>query len=162
MDDAKLNEILDRHDRQPSNLLAILMDIQAEENYLPKEVLQQVSRELDVPMAKIYSLATFFASFSLEPRGRHICTVCMGTACHVRGAPRLADQVERDFDIGAGQTTDDRFLTLETVNCVGACALGPLMMIDGEYHGNMDPAAVEKVLRKLKKQDAKQSGDDEE
>ncbi len=151
MDDAKLNEILDRHDRQPSNLLAILMDIQAEENYLPKEVLQQVSRELDVPMAKIYSLATFFASFSLEPRGRHICTVCMGTACHVRGAPKLVDQVKRQFDLQQTDTTEDRFLTLETVNCVGACALGPLVILDGEYHGNIKPNKLEKVLKKLEK-----------
>jgi NADH-quinone oxidoreductase subunit E len=156
MDDAKLNDILDKHDRDPAALLAILMDIQAVENYLPKEDLKKVATELKVAFAKVYSLATFFAAFSLEPRGKHICTVCMGTACHVRGAPRLVEHVERDFDVRAGSTTPDMLLTLETVNCVGACALGPLLIIDGEYHGNMDSAKLDKALRKIKKQAAKE------
>lgn len=156
MDDVKLNAILDKHERDPSALLAILMDIQAVENYLPKEDLKKIAVELGVAFAKVYSLATFFAAFSLEPRGKHICTVCLGTACHVRGAPRLVEHVEREFDIKAGGTTADMQLTLETVNCVGACALGPLMIIDGEYHGNMDSAKVDRVLRKIKKQAAKE------
>ncbi len=156
MDDTKLNTILDKHDRNPAELLAILMDIQAVENYLPKDDMKRVAKELGIPFSKVYSMATFFAAFSLEPRGKHICTVCMGTACHVRGAPRLVDQVERDFNVEAGGTTEDMFLTLETVNCVGACALGPLMIVDGEYHGNMDAGKLDKVLRKLKKQDAKE------
>ena len=156
MDDAKLNGILDKHERNPAALLAILMDIQAEENYLPKDELKRVSAELNVAFAKIYSLATFFSTFSLEPRGKHICTVCLGTACHVRGAPRLVEQVEREFDVAEGSTSADKQLTLETVNCVGACALGPLLMIDGEYHGNMDAGKLDKVLRKLKKQAAEE------
>lgn len=151
MDDAKLNTILTKHGRDPAALLAILMDIQAEENYLPKETLKQVAKELEVAFAKVYSLATFFAAFSLEPRGKHICTVCMGTACHVRGAPKLVEQVERQFDLGEGGTSADMFLTLEKVNCVGACALGPLLILDGEYHGNMNAGSVERVLRKLRK-----------
>ncbi len=156
MDDTKLNTILDKHHRDPAELLAILMDIQAVENYLPKDDMKQVAKELKIPFSKVYSMATFFATFSLEPRGKHICTVCMGTACHVRGAARLVDQVQRDFEVEAGGTTDDMFLTLETVNCVGACALGPLMIVDGEYHGNMDAGKLDRVLRKLKKQDAKE------
>jgi len=155
MDDAKLNAILDMHERDSSALLAILMDIQDEENYLPKDDLKKVSSELGVPFSKIYSLATFFAAFSLEPRGKHICTVCLGTACHVRGAPRLGAQVERDFDVQPGGTTADMNLTLETVNCVGACALGPLILVDGEYHGNMDSVKLSKVLRKLKPKKSK-------
>ena len=151
MDDAKLNEILTRHDRDPAALLAILMDIQAEENYLPRETLKQVAEQLEVAFAKVYALATFFGAFSLEPRGKHICTVCMGTACHVRGAPKLVEQVERQFDLQPGQTTKDMFLTLETVNCVGACALGPLVILDGEYHGNIKSNKLEKVLKKLEK-----------
>lgn len=151
MDDPKLDHILNRHERNPASLLAILMDIQKEENYLPKETLKQVAKELKVPMAKLYGLATFFSAFSLEPRGKHICTVCMGTACHVRGAPKLVAQVERQFGIGAGSTTPDMFLTLETVNCVGACALGPLVILDGEYHGNIKSNKLEKVLKGIEK-----------
>ena len=150
MDVTKLKAIVDKHDREPAALLAILMDIQKEERWLPKEALKQLAVELGVPMARIYALATFFAAFSLEPRGKHLCTVCMGTACHVRGAPRLVDQVGREFDLKAGGTTPDMNLTLETVNCVGACALGPLVIVDGEYHGNMTSTKLEKVMKKLK------------
>ena len=150
MDDAKLNAILDKHERDPSALLAILMDIQAVENYLPKEDLKKVAVELGVAFAKVYSLATFFATFSLEPRGKHICTVCLGTACHVRGAPRLTESLSREFDVPVGGTTADMKLTLETVRCVGACALGPLVILDGEYHGNMTPAKLDRVMKPIK------------
>ena len=153
MDAKKLNAILDKYQRQPSSILAILQDIQDEENYLPKDTVKQVAQELSVPLARIYALATFFSSFSLEPRGKHICTVCMGTACHVRGAPRLVEHIEREFDVPAGGTTPDMQLTLETVNCVGACALGPLVILDGEYHGNMNPAKLDRVFRPLKKKE---------
>ena len=153
MDTKKLNIILDKYQRESSSILAILQDIQDEENYLPKETVKQVAQELGVPLARIYALSTFFSSFSLEPRGKHICTVCMGTACHVRGAPRLVEHIEREFDIPAGQTTKDMQLTLETVNCVGACALGPLVILDGEYHGNMNPAKLDRVFRPLKKKE---------
>ena len=152
MDAKKLNAILDKYSREPSSLLAILQDIQDEENYLPKDTVKQVAKELSVPLARIYALSTFFSSFSLEPRGKHICTVCMGTACHVRGAPRLVEHIEREFDVPAGETTKDMQLTLETVNCVGACALGPLVILDGEYHGNMNPAKLDRVFRPLKKE----------
>jgi NADH-quinone oxidoreductase subunit E len=153
MDAAKLETILDKYQRQPSSLLAILQDIQDEENYLPKDAVKQVAQKLEVPLARIYALATFFSSFSLEPRGKHICTVCMGTACHVRGAPRLVEHIEREFDVPAGQTTKDMQLTLQTVNCVGACALGPLVILDGEYHGNMNPAKLDRVFRPLKQKE---------
>jgi len=151
MDANKLNSILDKYQRESSALLAILQDIQDEENYLPKDTVKEVAKKLGVPLARIYALATFFSSFSLTPRGKHICTVCMGTACHVRGAPRLVEHIGREFDIPAGSTTPDMNLTLETVNCVGACALGPLMILDGEYHGNMNPAKLDRVLKPLKK-----------
>ncbi|NMB73542.1 MAG: NAD(P)H-dependent oxidoreductase subunit E [Myxococcales bacterium] len=151
MEDAKFKAILERHGRDPANLLAMLQDIQKEENYLPREDLVRLAKELAVPITRIYGLATFFKAFSLKPRGKHICTVCMGTACHVRGAPRLVEQVEREFSLKAGETTPDRKLTLETVNCVGACALGPLVILDGEYHGNMNAAKLDKVITEVKK-----------
>jgi len=150
MDSQKLETILDKHDRQPAALLAILQDIQEEENYLPKEDVQQVAKALSISLARVYSLATFFSTFSLEPRGKHICTVCMGTACHVRGAPKLVDHIRREFDVPESGTTKDLNLTLETVNCVGACALGPLLILDQEYHSNMTPAKLDRVLKPIK------------
>lgn len=151
MDDLKLKAIVDRHDRDPANLLAILMDIQKEDRYLPKETLKKLTSEIGVPLSRIYSLATFFSSFSLKPRGKHICTVCLGTACHVRGAPRLVEKLERDFAIKAGETTPDLSMTLETVNCVGACALGPLVIVDGEYHGNIASADLDRIEKRIRK-----------
>jgi len=151
MDDKTLDAILDKHQRDPACLLAILQDIQKQENYLPKEDMKQVAKKVGVSLSRVYALATFFKSFSLKPRGKHICTVCLGTACHVRGAPKLVEQVEREFTLKAGATTPDMKLTLETVNCVGACALGPLVILDGEYHGNMTATKLDKVIDGLKK-----------
>ena len=151
MDDKKLATILDRHQRDPASLLAILQDIQKQENYLPKEEIKKVAAALGVSLSRVYSQATIFKSFSHKPRGKHICTVCLGTACHVRGAPKLVEQVERDLKVKAGQTTADMKVTLETVNCVGACALGPLVIVDGEYHGNMTSTKLDKVVDTLRK-----------
>jgi NADH-quinone oxidoreductase subunit E len=147
MDDKQLSAILDKHQRDPASLLAILQDIQEQEHYLPKDTMKALAKGLQISLSRVYALATFFTSFSLKPRGKHICTVCMGTACHVRGAPKLVERIERDFDVKAG----DMKLTLETVNCVGACALGPLVIMDGEYHGNMTANKLDKVLKPLKK-----------
>jgi NADH-quinone oxidoreductase subunit E len=104
-----------------------------------------------VPVARIYGMATFFGSFHLAPRGKHICTVCMGTACHVRGAARLVEQLERDLEIKSGGTTKDMLFTVEEVNCVGACALGPLVILDGEYRGSMTSGSLTKIVEKLQK-----------
>lgn len=149
METAQVDQIVDRYGADKSSLLAILQDIQEEENWLPRETLTHVCERVGVPLAHVYRLATFFQAFSLEPRGRHICTVCMGTACHVRGAPMLVDKLERDLEIPAGGTSDDLEYTLESVNCVGACALGPLVIVDGDYHGNMTSAKLDKVLKAL-------------
>ena len=146
-----VDKILDRYGNEEAELLAVLMDIQAEYNYLPRPALERVSVKMGVSRSRINYMATFFGAFSLKERGKHICTVCMGTACHVRGAPKLVEQVERQFKIEDGETTEDMFLTLETVNCVGACALGPLVILDGEYHGNIKSNKLEKVLKKLEK-----------
>lgn len=151
MDAGKFDALLDRHQRDPACLLAILQDIQKEENHLPKVDLRKVAEELGVSLARVYSMATFFTSFSLAPRGRHTCTVCMGTACHVRGAPKLVEKLSRDLGIRAGETTPDRNVTLETVNCVGACALGPLVIVDGEYHGIMTSTKMDRIVDALRK-----------
>jgi len=149
MDLAKVDKIVVGYDAQPSALLAILQDIQRQENWLPREALERVAEKLSVPVTRVYGMATFFRAFSLKPRGKHICTVCLGTACHVRGAPKLVEKLERDLKVQAGETTADMNVTLETVNCVGACALGPLVILDGEYHGNMASAKLDKVMAKV-------------
>ena len=155
MDMTNIDGIIDRYESAPSALLAIMQDVQDSERYLPKEAMNRIAEKLSIPIARVYQMATFFESFHLEPRGKHVCTVCMGTACHVRGAQRLVEQLERDLEVGSGGTTDDMMFTIEEVNCVGACALGPLVIIDGEYHGNMTSGSLQKVVKKIKKTEAK-------
>ena len=142
----KIKSILDSHQRDKGMLVAILQDIQAEYNYLPREALEEAGRGLCVPLSQIYSVATFFKALSLEPRGRHLINVCLGTACHVRGAVRVLEAMERELAIGSGETTKDLRFTLETVNCVGACALGPVVIVDGEYHGQMKTEKAKDIL----------------
>jgi NADH-quinone oxidoreductase subunit E len=142
----KIESILDRYQHDPSMLVSILQDIQVSFNYLPREALERVSKSLSVPLSQVYSVATFFKALSLVPRGRHLVNVCLGTACHVRGAKKILEAVERDLGIEAGATTEDHRFTLETVNCVGACALGPVVIIDGEYHGQVTTEKIAGAL----------------
>ena len=158
MDMTNIDAIIDRYEKAPAALLAIMQDVQDEERYLPKEAMDRIASALKVPITRVYQMATFFESFHLEPRGKHICTVCMGTACHVRGAQRLVEQLERDLEVPSGQTTKDLMFTIEEVNCVGACALGPLVIINGDYHGNMTSGSLQKVVKKIKKAEAKEGG----
>lgn len=153
MEPAELESILDRHDEAPSAIIAIMQDIQDEVNYLPESVLRRVAERLQIPVAKVFQLATFYRAFSLEPRGRHLISVCTGTACHVRGAVRVVDALEREIGIGAGETDEQLEFTLETVNCLGACALGPVVVIDGEYHGQMTGARAVRMIKKLRAND---------
>lgn len=139
--------IIEKHDGSRGSLIAILEDIQAAYNYLPREALELVARETGESLVDIYGVATFFRTFSLEPKGDHIVRVCMGTACHVRGAPRVLDAFERELGVDAGCTTEDREFTLETVNCLGACALGPVAVLDGEYNRNVSSSQVPKIVR---------------
>lgn len=143
----KVESILDNYQRDEGMLVSILQDIQAEYNYLPEEVLVEVSQSLGTPLSQVYSVATFFKAFSLEPRGRYLINVCLGTACHVRGAVKVLEAIERELDIKTGGTTKDLKFTLETVNCVGACALGPIVIIDGGYHGQMKTDKVKALLK---------------
>jgi len=151
METQNLDTIIESRGNDSSQLIGILQDIQVEYNHLPVSALMQVSETLKIPFSRLYSIATFFKAFSLEPRGRHIITVCMGTACHVRKAPRIVDEVCRSLGIKAGQTTADRLFTLETVNCLGTCALGPVMVIDGKYYGNVTVKTVGALLKKYEK-----------
>ena len=146
-----LDSILERYDNNPAQLISILQDVQRAENYLPRESLELIAEKLAIPIVRIYAVATFYKAFSLKPRGKHIIQVCMGTACHVRGGARIVDKMVRDLDIKPGDTTKDMKFTLETVNCLGACALGPIVVVDGEYHGQMNPPKWDKIYKTLNK-----------
>jgi NADH-quinone oxidoreductase subunit E len=150
-----VDTIIEANGADASSLLAIMQDVQDEARYLPREAMTRISERLSIPIAQVYRMATFFESFHLEPPGKHNCTVCMGTACHVRGASRLVEQLERDLDIPSGGTTSDLMFTIEEVNCVGACALGPLVIVDGDYKGNMTSGRLQKVVKRMKKAEAK-------
>jgi len=134
-----IESIVKRHGFHEHELISVLQEIQRTRNWLPPEDLRQVIDLLGVPASRLYAIGTFYKAFSLEPRGKHICQVCLGTACHVRGGLRVKEAIERELNIEAGETTKDKMFTLEAVNCLGACALGPVLVVDGEYHGQMNP-----------------------
>ena len=144
----KVEKIIDKRKKEPGALVAILQDIQDIYNYLPRETLEAVSEKMDIPLIDVCGTATFYKAFSLEPRGKHLVTVCLGTACHVRGAPWIVDELERKLGICAGETTADKNFTLETVACLGACALGPIVVVDGEYFGQTTIKKVSEILGK--------------
>lgn len=135
------------------DLIHILHTVQAELGYISPEAISAISRHLKISESEIYGVLTFYKAFSLKPRGKHVVTICMGTACHVRGAPRILDEFERRLCIEAGQTSEDNMYTLETVNCVGACALGPIAIVNGEYHGQLKTNQIEKILNSLDTED---------
>jgi len=147
MENGKIDKILDKYPGDPSSLIQVLLEIQRENRWLSNEALVKVSTKLKVPLNRIQHIVTFYKAFSLIPKGRHEIHVCTGTACHVRGAPRLLDAVQTQTGIRPGETDMDLKFSLETVGCVGCCALGPVMVIDGEYHGKMAPAKSEAVLK---------------
>jgi NADH-quinone oxidoreductase subunit E len=142
----KVGSILEKYRHDSGMLVSILQDTQAELGYLAREALIEIAGGLGVPLSRVYSVATFFRAFSLVPRGRHIIDVCLGTACHVRGAVGVLDAIKREAGIEEGGTTGDHRFTLDTVNCVGACALGPIVIIDGKYEGEMKIERVKPLL----------------
>jgi NADH-quinone oxidoreductase subunit E len=146
----KTKQIVKNHHGDKSALIAVLQDIQEAFNYLPKEALITAAKELGVSESRVYEVATFYTAFSLKPRGEHVVKICMGTACHVRGAAAIQDKMERTLGIKPGETTADGKFSLETVNCVGACALGPVVVINTEYHGQVTMAKVDKIIDKIK------------
>ena len=141
-------EIIEKHGYQKASLIGILLDIQAKMNYLPRKALAQVSRSLDIPLTDVYEAATFYKAFSLEPKGKHTLQVCLGTACHVRGGARVLDYLENRLELKSGGTTKDLVFTLESVNCLGACALGPMLVIDKKYYGKITANKIESILEK--------------
>jgi len=146
MDTDSVDRIIDKHQGEASSLIQVLLEIQSEHHWLPKEALERVSERLQVPLTQILHIATFYKAFSLVPKGRHEIHVCVGTACHVRGAPRVLDTVQDLTGIKPGETDLDLKFSLETVNCLGCCALGPVMVVDGKTHGKVAPAETADVL----------------
>ncbi|MDD5088509.1 MAG: NAD(P)H-dependent oxidoreductase subunit E [bacterium] len=142
--------IVSHYEAKPTALIMVLQDVQKQFRYLPVEALKLVAQKMNLPIAQIYGVATFYKTFSLKPKGKHHICVCTGTACHVRQAPVIVDNLERSLGIKAGETTRDGEISFETVNCLGACALGPLVTMDDKYHGNMTVAKLNKALDDLR------------
>jgi NADH-quinone oxidoreductase subunit E len=144
----RIDRIIDKYTCETGVLIQLLLEIQRKLNWIPPEAVTRINKRLKIPVSEIYRVASFYTALSLKPRGRHLVRVCSGTACYVRGGPRVLDSVERTLKIRAGETTKDGNFTLETVNCLGCCALGPVVEIDGQYHGKLSSASVEKLLSK--------------
>ena len=133
-----LDSVLQQNDYDPENIIMILQDVTAKYNYLPQETLDYVAKRLNLPISHLYSVATFYKTFSLTPRGKYVFNVCTGTACHVRGAEKIKETIEQKLEIHEGETTEDLQITLETVRCVGCCALGPVITVNEKSHGGLD------------------------
>ncbi len=146
MELSKLDTMLEGRESRPDQLIEVLQDMQAEYEYLPREGLRMVSERLDVPLIEVYRVASFYKAFTLLPHGRHSLTLCLGTACHVRGSQMLLDTVLGHLDILPGQTTKDGAFTLKTVNCLGCCALGPVVVLDDVYHDRMTPRRLRRLI----------------
>jgi NADH-quinone oxidoreductase subunit E len=143
----RIDQIIDKHNGEASSLIQVLLEIQSENHWLPKEALERISERLHVPLTRIQHIATFYKAFSLVPKGRHEIHVCVGTACHVRGATRVLDTVQDMIGIKPGETDADLKFSLETVNCLGCCALGPVLEVDGKAYGNMGPSKTADVIK---------------
>ncbi|MBA7542131.1 NADP-reducing hydrogenase subunit HndA [subsurface metagenome] len=150
-EELKVKSHITKYNNEKKALISILQDIQEEYNYLPHEALRIVSKALGIPLIDVVGVATYYRSFSLEPRGKHIIIVCLGTACHVRGGPKILNQFERKLNIEAGNTTEDDQFTLETVACLGCCAIGPVVVVDGNYYAQTTIKIVDSILKKYRK-----------
>ena len=150
MENSELKKIVSQVENKQKELIHILHNVQSEYGYIPPQAITVIAKYLKISEGEIYGVVTFYKAFSLEPRGKHLVTICMGTACHVRGAPTILDEFERQLNIKSGETTKDKKFTLETVNCVGACALGPIAIADEEYHGQLKTREVGKIIEEIK------------
>jgi NADH-quinone oxidoreductase subunit E len=150
MESSEIITIINQYKGKESAILAILQDIQGKEKYLPKEILEQVSQKMQIPMTHIFRLATFYNALSIKPRGKHKIDVCLGTACHVRGGNKIIDKLERDLSVSVGETTKDKRFTLESVRCVGCCSLGPVAVIDGYVYGRLTQDKIPALLKEFK------------
>ena len=157
MNQELVKEVINRYDGDEGMLIPMMQDLQAEYGYLPADQLRALATQLEIPLTRVYGVAMFYSSFRLAPKGQHEVTLCMGTVCHLKGAPRISEEICREYQIEPGGTTEDRFLTMQGVNCVGACALAPLMIVDGEYYDSVTPESALKTLGGLSRAE---NGDD--
>jgi len=146
MSSQTIDQILEKRRSQPNQLIEVLLDIQKEFGYISKEAMQSVSDELGVPIMDVYSVASFYKAFKLKPSGKNVITMCMGTACHVRGARLLHDQAAGQLGVEPGEVTSDGLFSIEHVNCLGACALGPIVKENGSCHHHMTPGKLRKLI----------------
>jgi len=151
MNDSKLTEIIEKYGNDTHAIVAILQDIQEEFNYLPKDALKRIAEELNIPLSRILSVATFYKAFSLEPKGKYGINVCLGTACHVRGGARVMDKLERELGINRGETTEDLNFSLDEVRCLGCCGLAPVMMVGKDVHGKLSESKVAPIINQYRK-----------
>lgn len=146
-----VNRIFKNYRDSKTNLISILQDIQEKFGYLPTETLEEVAKQLNLKLIDVYGVATFYKSLRLSPQGKHNITLCLGTACHVRASAKILDEIQSQLGIGPGSTTEDKELTFNTVNCLGVCAIGPVVVIDGKYYGRMTPIKTREMLYKYLK-----------
>jgi NADH:ubiquinone oxidoreductase subunit E len=146
-----VDRVIERYQGDEGMLIPMLQDIQAEHGYLPQESMRELAAKLGVPLMRVYSVSTFYASFLHAPRGQHEVTLCMGTVCYLKGANKISEAICEEYHVQPGGTTEDRLFTLQAVNCVGACAVAPVMVVDGVFHGNMTPESAVDLIRSLEK-----------
>ena len=144
-----IDQIVDRYDGEAGMLIPMMQDLQAEFGYLPADQLHCLGKRLDVPLSRLYAVATFYASFRLAPKGAHEVTLCVGTVCYLKGAGKISETICKEFQVEAGGTTRDRVFTFQAVNCVGACAVAPVMLVDGKYYHGVTPESAVEVLHGL-------------
>lgn len=148
-----IEQIVDRYEREVGMLIPMMQDIQAEHGYLLAEQLKSLAKSLNVPLSRLYAVATFYSSFRLTPRGAHEVTLCMGTVCYLKGAPRISEAICKEFRVEPGGTTRDRLFSFQAVNCVGACALAPVMIVDGKYYDGVSPPSAIEIIQGLSPSD---------
>ena len=146
MDLNQIEQVLQKYEYRHADIISIMQDVQGLENYIPEEAIRYISEKMELNLARVYDIATFYKTFSLMPRGRHTIKVCCGTACHLGGSDRNLDQIKRSLQIKEGETTADRQFSLETVNCLGTCALAPVVMVEEDYYDEVKPGRIEKIL----------------
>lgn len=148
-DEQLIEATVDRYQGDAGMLIPMMQDLQAERGYLPADMLRRLAGRLEVPLSRLYAVATFYTSFRLAPKGQHEVTLCVGTVCYLKGAGRISDRIQEEFQVSTGGTTPDGLFSFQAVNCVGACALAPVMIVDGEYHDGVSPDSAMEILRGL-------------
>jgi len=156
-----IETIVSRYDGEVGMLIPMMQDLQAESGYLPVDQLRRLAARLDTPVSRLYAVATFYASFRLAPKGQHEVTLCVGTVCYLKGAGRISERIQEEFQVEAGGTTPDGLFTFQAVNCVGACAVAPVMIVDGKFHNGLTPESAADILRGLPAQQDAAQGEDE-